>query len=69
MRRIFITAFVVFIAINGFGQDANAILEKVRTKFETINDRHLDVEEQHLGMLLVDQLDGDNYQEWVDPPP
>ena len=59
MRRILTTAFILSLAFNGFSQDANAILQKVRTKFETINDLKCDVEMNFdIPGVAIDRISG-----------
>jgi hypothetical protein len=60
MRLIFTTAIILStFSFATFSQDANAILEKVRTTFETINDLKCDVDMQFdIPGVAIDKISG-----------
>jgi outer membrane lipoprotein-sorting protein len=59
MKRLFISAFVIVFSLNAIGQDANAILSNVRSKFSQLNDLRCDVEmEFDIPGVAMDKISG-----------
>ncbi|MFT6211385.1 MAG: hypothetical protein ACJATE_002020 [Bacteroidia bacterium] len=59
MKRLFISVFIIAFSLNAIGQDANAILSKVRSKFAQLNDLRCDVEmEFNIPGVAMDKISG-----------
>lgn len=59
MKRLFISAFIMAFSLNAIGQDANAILSNVRSKFAQLNDLRCDVEmEFDIPGVAMDKISG-----------